>query len=133
MKLYGFGFRDTIVTIGVGKETPKGYKIKPGSLLPHQSGLHVPKFVKKYDGRWFPAQIGLTQWMREVLKKRIVYALENIVRATLHVGDAEDRHSKAVQALRDYDLDKGIVDSDDECEESFWMEQQKAITEKASL
>lgn len=125
MKLYSFGFEDTIVSVEVIKETLKGYKVDPATLSPYQENLHVPKFVKKYESTWFPECIGLIQYMREIFKKRILYADEDIVRAKMSVKDMRQKRVDAEENLQKYEADNGIVDGDDQCEESFWMEQHR--------
>jgi len=121
MKLYGFGFREIIVTVEVIKETPKGYKVDPATLRPYQSNLHVPQFVKKYESRWFPERVGIIQYMREILKKRILYADENLLRAKIAVKDMIQKQTDAVENLQQYEVDNGIISGDNECEESCWM------------
>lgn len=125
MKLYSFGFRNTIVSIEVIKETPKGYKTDPATLRPYQKYFYAPKFVKKYECQWFPERIGLIQYTREILKKRILYADENIARAKMSVEDLVQKRVDAEKNLQKYEVDNNIVDGDDQCEESYWMEQHK--------
>jgi len=126
MKLYGFGFGNTIVSVDVIKETPKGYKVDHDTLHPYEENLHIPKFIKKYECRWFPTRSGVIQYMREILKKRILYADENIVRAKMSVKEMIQKQVDAEKNLQKYDTDNGIVAGDDECEESYWMAKHKS-------
>ncbi len=76
-------------------------------------------------GRWFRERIGLIQYEREILKKRILQAVENIIRAEMTVKDMIQKRIDAEENLQKYEVVNGIVDGDDLCEESFWMEQHK--------
>jgi hypothetical protein len=80
--------------------------------------MYDRKFVRKDDTTWFPERVMAIQYMREILKKRILRINEEIYRQRLKATDA-------VTNLDAFDKMHGIVDADPHSEESYWMKLQK--------
>lgn len=118
MKLYACGRGNKVVSLEVIKETPKGYKVDPTSLLPFDKYWYIPKFIKKSNERWNPSRIIVMQHYREILKRCIVSIDEDMAKVQI-------RKVERIAELKAFDDFYLIVNSDDKCEESFWMEQHR--------
>lgn len=112
MNLYTIGSRGGIESVKVIRETPKRYYTE------HHRSLYGRKFVRKDDTNWFPERAMAILWMREILKKRILYIDEQRYKLKL-------RANNALTDLDVFDEKHSIVDADPRSEESFWMQLQR--------
>jgi hypothetical protein len=112
MKLYTLNGAHEIESVEVLRETPKRYYAGSHKFL------YGAKFVKKDDTTWFPEPVMAIQWMREILKKRILMIDEEIYRQ-------KQKAAKALVDLNVFDKMHGVVDADPHSEESYWMKLQR--------
>ena len=111
-RLYTIGWACGLETVRVIRETPKRYYTE------HHRSMYGRKFVKKDDTNWFPSRAMAIQWMREILKKRILYIEEEVYRQ-------KKKASGALVNLDAFDVLHGVVDADSKSEESYWMQKQR--------
>lgn len=112
MKLYTLNGAHEIESVDVLRETPKRYYVGPHRFL------YGSKFVRKDSTQWFPERDMALQWMREILKKRILYIEEDLYELQL-------KKEEQVAELSAFDDLNDVVDADGDSEESFWMQLQR--------